>query len=214
MRAGQTFVTTPRIMSRSVNPCLMTTLLASSSVRYHISAHSKSSNNRTERRPSYNLKHRAEDYHERHGGITNGLRTYVSNGMLLAAAYHLGLRVRRCGPTSMSGYMNVSERSVRKLDDERKPSLPQPDPGEYFRVLGHSNGSVFYLPVGMNRVVTLQARAHTPVNLLRLAPLSYWRELYPPQTRRAKFNTRAAFSSLYYGAGEAGIFELNRFRQP
>ncbi len=50
---------------------------------------------------SYGLKHRAERFHrERHGESC-----YVSNGMLIAAAVHLGFKIQSTGPNA---YLNIS----------------------------------------------------------------------------------------------------------
>lgn len=165
---------------------------------------------------SYNLKHSAERWH-RHRGAD---RDYVSNGMLLAAAYHLGLQVRRASRTAFTGYLNVSTASVRAQEDQRKPPLPQPERSEPFRVLGrlypssgYGGGRYCYLPAGEAKAITLHVREHTPKNLLRLAPLEYWVAKFPPRSRRAPFDSMAAVSDLFGRASEAGLFELNRFRQ-
>jgi hypothetical protein len=156
---------------------------------------------------SYSLKHTAERWH-RHRGIEGRWeRGYVSNGMLLAAAWHLGLHVRRASSSSFTGFLNVSTASVRARDNEQKPQLPQPEQGKPFRVLGCSHGVVSYLPAGATKPVSLRPSAHTPQNLLRLAPLAYWVSLYPPPTRRAPFNTDAATAELFETAGRMPIFD-------
>jgi hypothetical protein len=126
--------------------------------------------------------------------------------MLLAAAYHLGLQVVRIAWNSPNAFLNVSSLSVRELDANQTP-LPQPEPGEHFRVLGHHQGRFSYLPMGAKRVVTLRASAHTPANLQQLAPLGYWTSLFPPQNRRSPFDTYKAIDSLFAQAWKAGIYQ-------
>ncbi len=136
---------------------------------------------------SYNLKHSAERWHDGRGIEGRWDREYVSNGMLIAAAHHLGLQVKRVSPGSFTANLNVSSRSIQALEDERKPVPPQPDAGQLFRVLGNNSGKVFYVLTDEDRMITLRADAHTPANLLRLAPVAYWSERFPPLTRRAAF---------------------------
>lgn len=162
---------------------------------------------------SYNLKHCAERYHRRYDYADCPEDAYISNGMLLAAAYHLGLLVRRTAWSSFVGYLNVSSRSIRALEDETKPRLPQPEVGQPFRVLGYDHGRFFYLPMGTERVITLRAQAHTPANLLRLAPLGHWTRLFPPRSRRAPFDSRAALCSLIRQAYNTETFDPTEYRQ-
>lgn len=129
--------------------------------------------------------------------------------MLLAAAYHLGLRVSQVSWDSPNAHLNVSSRSVRELDSTRKP-MPQPEPGKHFRVLGHDRGRYFYLPAGARRHVALHAVEHTPARLVALAPLEHWTSLFPPQDRRAPFDTARAADFLFTEARAAGIFEAER----
>jgi hypothetical protein len=160
---------------------------------------------------SYNLKHTAERWH-RHRGIEGRWeRAYVSNGMLLAAAVALGLQVKRANRVSFVGFLNVSTASARDRDPERQiPPLPQPEDGQPFRVLGRSNGRCSYLPAGQTKPITLNADAHTPRNLLRLAPIDYWVTRYPPPDRRSPFNTFDAYCELFLLASKAGILEPRR----
>ena len=156
---------------------------------------------------SYNLKHTAERWYEHRGIEGRWERVYVSNGMLLVAAWYLGLQVRRASPSAFTGFLNVSTASVRAKDDERRPQLPQPEQGKPFRILGSSHGVYSYLPAGATKPVSLRPSAHTPQNLQRLAPLAYWVSLYPPRNRRAPFNTEAAYIELFQVAGRMPIFD-------
>jgi hypothetical protein len=154
---------------------------------------------------SYGLKHAAERHHRRNAYADRRTDAYVSNGMLLAAAYHLGMRVARASWDSPNAYLNVSSRSFRELDGNRK-SLPQPEPGQHFRVLGYDHGRYFYLPAGASRHVALRAVDHIPSKLVRLAPLEHWTSLFPPKDRQAPFDTARAVDTLFIQARAAGIF--------
>lgn len=82
----------------------------------------KSINRRT---GSYGLKHRAENL-MREFGHFRPLGNYVSNGMLIAAAYSLGFEVRPIAPDSYNAYLNISMvtvnrsrgRDVRSTDED------------------------------------------------------------------------------------------------
>jgi len=161
------------------------------------------------RHTSYNLKHAAERFHRRRGIQGGPDRVCVSNGMLLVAAHHLGLRVRRTHRNSFTGQLNVSWDSVRNLDSP----LPQPEDGQPFSVLGCDDEEMryFFLPAGSKKVVSLRPRAFSPANLLRLAPLDYWVGLFPPRNRQAPFDTREAMVSLMIRAGDAGYFNPDKY---
>ncbi|MCH8863535.1 MAG: hypothetical protein IID51_13665 [Proteobacteria bacterium] len=52
---------------------------------------------------SYGLKHEAERFHKKNGASN----PYVSNGMFIAAAIHLGFKIKKVGPNA---YLNISSR--------------------------------------------------------------------------------------------------------
>ncbi|MGV1793555.1 hypothetical protein [Rhizobium sp. A37_96] len=60
---------------------------------------------------SYGLKHRAEDLSRAFGLFTH-LGNYVSNGMLLAAAYTVGFSVKRVAYDSYNAHLNISMQTV------------------------------------------------------------------------------------------------------
>lgn len=62
---------------------------------------------------SYGLKHRAENL-QRHFGHFRPLGNYVSNGMLIAAAYALGFEVRSIAPDNYNAYFNISMVTVNR----------------------------------------------------------------------------------------------------
>jgi hypothetical protein len=84
----------------------------------------KSINRRT---GSYGLKHRAENL-MREFGHFRPLGNYVSNGMLIAAAYALGFEVRPIEPDNYNAYFNISMvtvnrsrgRDVRSTNEDRR----------------------------------------------------------------------------------------------
>ncbi len=158
---------------------------------------------------SYGLKHAAERHHRRGAYANQTAKAYVSNGMLIAAAYQLGLRVSRASWSSPNAHFNVSSRSVRTLDSTLKP-LPQPEPGQHFLVVGHNSGRYFYLPAGARQLVALRPTEHIPSRLVALAPIEYWTSLFPPRDRRAPFDTQRAACFLFSEAGKAGIFDPGR----
>jgi len=67
---------------------------------------------------SYVLKHRAEGL-SRHYGLFTHLGNYVSNGMLIAAAYASGFMVRRIRYDSYNAWFNISMQTVRLADGQR-----------------------------------------------------------------------------------------------
>ena len=158
---------------------------------------------------SYGIKHAAERHHRRQASGDRMANVYVSNGMLLAAAFHQGLRVSRVAWDSQNAYLNISSRAFRELDSDRRP-LPQPEPGQHFRILGYDHGRFFYLPAGARRHVALRAAGHIPSQLLRLAPLEHWTGLFPPRDRRSLFDTAAAADTLFTEAYRVGVFQPER----
>lgn len=62
---------------------------------------------------SYGLKHRAENL-MREFGHFRPLGNYVSNGMLIAAAYALGFEVRPIAPDNYNAYLNISMVTVNR----------------------------------------------------------------------------------------------------
>lgn len=73
---------------------------------------------------SYQLKHRAEDLSRKLGKHTH-LGNYVSNGMLIAAAYAMGFEVHRAGPRSQNARFNISSKSIRATAAHPVPTLRQ-----------------------------------------------------------------------------------------
>ena len=60
-----------------------------------------------------------------------------------------------------------------------EPMVSGPERDEPFRILGHENGVFYYLPLDTQSVVALKPSAHHKLELLQLAPASYWQQTYP-----------------------------------
>lgn len=84
----------------------------------------KSINRRT---GSYGLKHRAENL-MREFGHFRPLGNYVSNGMLIAAAYALRFEVRPIAPDNYNAYLNISMVTVNRSRGRQIRSTNE-DPG-------------------------------------------------------------------------------------
>jgi hypothetical protein len=70
---------------------------------------------------SYGLKHRAENL-QREFGHFEPLGNYVSNGMLIAAAYSLGFLVRPVAYDSYNAYLNISKLTVDRSTGRQRGS--------------------------------------------------------------------------------------------
>lgn len=127
--------------------------------------------------------------------------------MLIAAAYHLGFLVVPTHRGASDAYLNFSMRSLQALEDGAKTPMPRPADDEPFRVLGQDRGTIYYAPAGTAPLVALRSAAHTPANLLRLAPIDYWTTRFPPRNKRDKFDSIEAAIALFKDAGEAGIID-------
>lgn len=76
---------------------------------------------------SYGLKHRAEDL-SRAFGLFTYLGNYVSNGMLLAAAFAAGFSVKRVADDSYNAYLNVSMQTVNAARGYERNSRIEENP--------------------------------------------------------------------------------------
>ena len=80
----------------------------------------------------------------------------------------------------------------------------------YFALLGFNADGFFYQPTATEQVVRLSRSGHTAVNLVSLAPLSFWESLYPGP--RNGPNWTAAAASLFTQQAKAGMFDPGRLR--
>lgn len=76
------------------------------------------------RTSSYGLKHCAEDLMRRFGHF-KPLGNYVSNGMLIAAAYSLGFEVKMIAPDDYNAYLNISMVTVNRSQGRELRSIIQ-----------------------------------------------------------------------------------------
>lgn len=82
-----------------------------------------------------------------------------------------------------------------------------------FRVLGWDRGRAYYLPDGMPQVTALVPSAHTKLNLLQLAPISYWESDFPSSKRSGdKVNWEMAADALMQQAQRMGIWDPELIR--
>lgn len=111
-------------------------------------------------------------------------------------------------------------------DDQPEPPLPveaspiaggSPDEPPFalgseplpFTMLGHDHGIYYYLGHGAKQVTALAANAHTPGNLYKLAPLSFWSRRW--ESKRG-FDTDQAASDLITAQHARGIYNPKRVR--
>ena len=73
----------------------------------------------------------------------------------------------------------------------------------YFKILGHLDGTYFYLPNGTAQIVQISANAHTKNALMALAPLEYWECTFPG---KSGVDWNAAVSSLLRECATKGFF--------
>lgn len=85
--------------------------------------------------------------------------------------------------------------------------------GEPYRILGWDRGNAYYLPHDSKQVVCLTASSHTKLNLLQLAPLAFWDQVYSDNAKRnPSINWDMAADSLIKRAKSAGIFDPDMIR--
>lgn len=113
---------------------------------------------------------------------------------------------------------------------ERKPATPLPPPvadiwnppaggdapidtrDEPYIPLGHNHGEFFYYSHLAKQVVTLNAAAHTKLNLFKLADENYWKMTYPTGKGNSNFAVDTAASSLMQQCYRKGIYDVKKVR--
>ena len=94
--------------------------------------------------------------------------------------------------------------------DEPPPSLPPEMEIKWpFRVLGHDDGSYYYLPDSSQQIVTLTANDHKHLPFLRLAPANWWETTFPAKDGA---EWKAAANALIQACHREGIFTPRRVR--
>ena len=81
--------------------------------------------------------------------------------------------------------------------------------GMPFRLLGCDGDLFYYMPDKSQQIVTLQASGHSKNNLMRLAPLQMWEEVFPGNTNT---DWDAAVNALIQLSQSMPIFDSRRIR--
>lgn len=103
-------------------------------------------------------------------------------------------------------------------DDEQYYEQPMQflpaETSEPFRILGWDRGRAFYLPKSCRQVIDLSSSGHTKLNLLSIAPLSYWLQTFQANKKGDGADWEMAADSLIRRSQAAGIWnpELVRGR--
>lgn len=122
----------------------------------------------------------------------------------------------RCRPPMDHKDVDRVVTSVKKREDQR--AVAEQEGGateadavlvEPFQILGYNQGSYFYLPRGSQQVVELRAKHHTKLDLLTLAPHSYWERVYPGQNGP---RWELAANALIRKCERAGVYDTSRIR--
>jgi putative DNA primase/helicase len=95
--------------------------------------------------------------------------------------------------------------------DESTP-IPPPSIGGVelpFRILGHNQGTFFYLPRGSKQIVELSASEHKHLQLLQLAPDAWWNQIFASKDGP---DWKAAANMLVQQSYDAGVFTPKRLR--
>jgi len=90
----------------------------------------------------------------------------------------------------------------------RQAPEPQVSRREPFRILGWDRETGYYLPDGFTQVVALGATSHSKLNLMALAPMTYWRANFPSEKRSGdNVDWTLAAESLMRRAQAAGVYD-------
>lgn len=76
-----------------------------------------------------------------------------------------------------------------------------------FLALGHYHGTFYYLPKRGRQVIELTAMAHRELNLLQLAPLSYWENTFPATQGNAKVDWKMAADACIGQCLQRGFYD-------
>jgi len=105
---------------------------------------------------------------------------------------------------------------IDTTDYSEVPALPEPPQAvthtdEFpFRILGYDDGSYFYLPNASKQIVSLGAGEHKHLQLLRLAPASFWEVTFPASKGGTDWN--AVANALIERSHRMGIFSPKKIR--
>jgi putative DNA primase/helicase len=102
------------------------------------------------------------------------------------------------------------EHDTRDYSDEQPPSLPAEEETKWpFRVLGHDDGTYYYLPDSSQQIVSLTANDHKHLPFLRLAAANWWETTFPAKDGA---DWKAAANALIQSCHREGIFTPRRVR--
>ena len=118
-------------------------------------------------------------------------------------------------PSDTEGDLHV-ERAPEPEPDHIPPDESTPKPAATiggvelpFRILGHNQGTFFYLPRGSKQIVELSASEHKHLQLLQLAPDAWWNQIFASKDGP---DWKAAANMLVQQSYDAGVFTPKRLR--
>ena len=94
-------------------------------------------------------------------------------------------------------------------EPEREPEPPTDPSGWPFTLLGHDHGLYHYIGHDSKQVTILKASAHTSLNMLMLAPSSFWVRNWP---KKGGFDADQAASDLIERQHRLGVYDPTRLR--
>ena len=118
---------------------------------------------------------------------------------------------------------NVAAHFRRQHRNDGPPVRREPEPPatervasdeHQFRFLGFDKDLYFYLPRGQRQVISISASAHVERRLLTLAPMSWWTNVFPKQTKGGDVcvDWSKAISWLYEMQHLQGVYDPRRVR--
>ncbi len=115
--------------------------------------------------------------------------------------------------------LEIREAQEYAVHPDDEPPLPTEAPPEAlpsemeetwpFRVLGHDDGTYYYLPNSSQQIVSLTANDHKHLPFLRLAPANWWETMWPAKDGA---DWKAAANALIQACHREGIFTPRRVR--
>ena len=118
--------------------------------------------------------------------------------------------------TNVEAYIRRQHRGTAATTrhDPAKPATERVASDEHrFRFLGFNKDTYYYLPRGQRQVISISASAHVERRLLTLAPMSWWLQHFPKETRAGVIVDWAhAISWLYEMQHLQGVYDPRRVR--
>ena len=115
------------------------------------------------------------------------------------------------GMPPMPEYDGPDDYAHGQAPDQPPARAPEQAP---FRILGWARNVGYYLPDGARQVVELTASQHTKLNLLALAPITYWQDNFTADDKRSgdKVQWDYAADCLMRKAQAKGLFDADLIR--